>query len=349
MSNSLRWLRVLTKHSGPYGHIAALYFLVAVLAYVSLFRGAYHISFDTGSRILLSKVFSVRQSWLEADETVLLQVRLPRIILVILVSSALSVSGTVLQAVFRNPLVDPFLLGISSGASFGAALVVVLFSTLSAAAIQLAAFVFGITAVFLANLIASLCLRRDTTQVVLAGVVISALFSALAGLLKYVADPEQLQAIVIWTLGSFASAKWEHVVQMAPTTLLGCTLLLFLGWRINVISLGDQQSLALGLNPRRFKMLLVLVVSLMTSISVSVCGPIGWIGLIIPHLVRSFVGANNLHVMLGSIGLGSAFVLFVDLIARSVLPVEIPIGILTSVVGAAFFVFLMVKERKMSW
>jgi iron complex transport system permease protein len=299
--------------------------------------------------MFLSKVFPIARTWTPADETVLFDVRLPRVLLVMLVGSALSVSGAVLQAIFRNPLVSPYLLGISSGASFGAAIVVVLFSYLNPYMIQLSAFIFGMLSVFISSSVANLYGKQNNTIIILAGVIISSLFSAMVALLQYFADPQALQTIVIWLMGNFSSAKWQHVFQIAPFCISGCILLILVSWKINVLSLSNEQSIALGVNPNLFKILLIIIVSLMTSIAVSVCGPIGWIGLIIPHVVRILVGSNNFHVIIGSIGLGSGFLLFIDLLSRNILSVEIPIGILTSMVGAIFFIFLLIRTKKTVW
>ena len=316
---------------------------------ISLFIGTYQIEYSTIANMFLSKVFSIEKTWTPADETVLFDVRLPRILLVILVGAALSVSGAVLQAIFRNPLVSPYLLGISSGASFGAAIIVVVFSYLNPYMIQLSAFIFGMLAVFFASSIANLYSKQNNTIIILAGVIVSSLFSAMVAFLKYFADHHELQTIVIWLMGNFSSAKWQHVFHVAPFSIIGCIVMILLSWRINVLSLGSQQAIALGINPNHFKILLISIVSLMTSIAVSICGPIGWIGLIIPHLVRILVGSNNFHVIIGSIGLGSGFLLLVDLIAKNILSVEIPIGILTSIVGAIFFIFLMLRTKKTVW
>jgi iron complex transport system permease protein len=329
--------------------IAIVYVITIVIFCVSLFIGTYQIKLSTVIRMLLSKVAAVEKTWTQADETVLFDVRLPRVVLVILVGSALSVSGAVLQSIFRNPLVSPYLLGISSGASFGAALIVVVFSHFNPVMIQLSAFTFGMLAVLLASAIANLYGSRNNTIIILAGVIISALFTAMSAFLKYFADHHQLQTIVIWLMGNFSSARWQNVFQVAPFSIIGCILMILLSWRINVLSMGSQQAIALGINPRRFRIVLIAIVSLMTGIAVSACGPIGWIGLIVPHLVRMLVGSNNFHVIIGSIGMGAGFLLLVDLAARNILAVEIPIGILTSIVGAVFFIVFMIRAKKTIW
>jgi iron complex transport system permease protein len=321
--------------------------LVAMI--ISLYAGAYHMSFSSVCSMLIAKIIPIDRTWTAAQQMILFEVRLPRIVLVALVGATLSVSGAVLQAVFRNPLVSPYLLGISSGASFGASVAVVFLAYYSPIIIQLSAFAFGLLAVFSATMIARFFGERNNTIIVLAGVVVSALFAALFGLLQYLADPQKLQTIVLWSMGNFASSKWQHVFSLAPFAVGGCVLMVLLSWRINVLSLGDKEAKALGIDPTRLRIVLIAIVSLMTSVAVSACGPIGWVGLIVPHLVRMLVGSNNVYVILGSIGVGSGFLLIADLIARSLFAFEIPVGILTAIVGAAFFVFLMVKSKRTVW
>lgn len=323
--------------------------MTLVFMIISLYVGTYHMSLSSVCSMLIAKVIPIERTWTAAQEMILFEVRLPRIILVVLVGATLSASGSVLQAVFRNPLVSPYLLGISSGASFGASLAVVFLAFYSPLLIQVSAFGFGLLAVLSASMVARLFGERNNTIIVLAGVVVSALFAALIGLLQYLADPQKLQAIVLWSMGNFASSKWQHVFSVAPFAVTGCVLMVLLSWRINALSLGDQEAKALGIDPTRFRIVLISIVSLMTSVAVSVCGPIGWVGLIVPHLVRMLVGSNNFYVILGSIGLGSGFLLMADLIARNLFAFEIPVGILTAIVGAGFFVFLMVKSKRTVW
>lgn len=332
-----------------YAIIVLLGLLCLLIAGFSLVKGAYRIELANVWAILVGRLFGAAESWSPSDQVVLLAVRLPRIILVVLVGASLAVSGAVLQATFRNPLVSPYLLGISSAASFGASVTMLFLSAYRPGLVQLSAFLFGMLAVFLASSIARLYNPLSNTVLILAGVVVSSLFSALVSILKYLAPPETLRMIDLWSMGSFASARWRDVLQVMPFAIVGCALMVLLSWRINVLSLGEQHAATLGVNPKALRFVLVAVTSLMTSVSVAVCGPIGWVGIIIPHSVRMMVGANNFFVILGSICLGSAFLLLVDLLARTLLPGEIPISILTAVIGAGFFIVLVSRTRKGLW
>ena len=335
------------KHQS--GIILLLVALCVVIIGVSLVNGAYHISLSNVWSILIGRFFNDQQTWSETDEVVLLAIRLPRIILVLLVGASLAVSGTVLQSVFRNPLVSPYLLGISSGASFGASLIIMFWTTHQPWLVQLSAFLFGMLAVLLSSTIARLYDPINNTVLILAGVVVGSLFSALVGVMKYVASPDVLRVIELWTMGSFADAKWRDVIQLAPFIVGGCVIMVLLSWRINALSLGSQQAKILGIDPKGLRFLLIAVTGLMTSMAVAISGPIGWVGIIIPHIVRLMVGANNYFVILGSICLGSAFLLGVDLLARTLVPGEIPISILTAIIGAVFFIVLVSRVRKGSW
>jgi iron complex transport system permease protein len=315
----------------------------------SLTQGAYHIPLTHVVELLLSKLIHVEGTWNATEEVVLFQVRLPRIILVALVGASLSVSGAVLQAIFKNPLVSPYLLGISSGASLGASVVIVFFASYNPFLIQTSAFSFVILAVFLAYLIAKIHGPWNNTILVLAGVIVTTFFSAIVTLLQYLSAVDKLQAIVFWMMGSFSAAQWAHVAQVAPFSLSGCLLLVLLSWRINVLSLGEQEARSLGVNPEYLRVILILVTSLMTTTAVAVAGPIGWVGLVIPHVVRMIVGANNYLVLIGAIGLGAAFLLVVDLAARSLLNIELPVGIVTAMVGGPFFVFIMTRAKQSIW
>ncbi len=332
-----------------YAIIVLLGLLCLIIAGFSLVKGAYRIELANVWAILVGRLFGAAESWSPSDQVVLLAVRLPRIILVVLVGASLAVSGAVLQATFRNPLVSPYLLGISSAASFGASVMMLFLSAYRPGLVQLSAFLFGMLAVFLASSIARLYNPLSNTVLILAGVVVSSLFSALVSILKYLAPPETLRMIDLWSMGSFASARWRDVLQVMPFAIVGCALMVLLSWRINVLSLGEQHAATLGVNPKALRFVLVAVTSLMTSVSVAVCGPIGWVGIIIPHSVRMMVGANNFFVILGCICLGSAFLLLVDLLARTLLPGEIPISILTAVIGAGFFIVLVSRTRKGLW
>jgi iron complex transport system permease protein len=320
--------------------------LVIVIAFLSLLQGAYPIEPLNVFKILISRIWTIPKTWTDEQELILLQVRMPRIVLVSLVGTNLAVSGAVLQAIFKNPLVSPFILGISSGASFGASIVITFFVAYSAFELQMSAFVFAVLAVFIVLIIAKKFGNQNILILLLAGIIVSSLFASLVSLIQFFSAEDRLQAILFWTFGSFSNANWMNVVQTLPVTATGCIFIVLESWKINVLSLGDEQAETLGMNAHRFRIILILLVSLMSGTAVAVCGPIGWVGLIIPHIVRMFVGSDNYYVNFSCIGLGAAFLLSMDLLSRIVTDLEIPIGIVTSILGAPFFIFILYRTKR---
>lgn len=321
------------------------FIIVFVVILFSLSQGIYNIDNLTIIKIIFSKIFPIAKTWSNEQELVLMQVRLPRIFLVCFVGANLAVSGSVLQAVFKNPLVSPFILGISSGASLGASIIIVFFNVYNSYLLQLSAFSFSLLAVFLVIGISKIFGNTNTVILILSGVIVSSFFSSIVSLLQYFSETDKLQAIIFWIFGSFSNANWEGVWQVAPLTLIGSLILILVSWKINVISLGDQQSDSLGIDSKKFRIFLIVIVSLMTSSAVAIVGPIGWVGLIIPHIIRMLLGANNFYVLLGSISLGISFLLLIDIISRNSLSVEIPIGIVTSIFGAPFFIYILSRSK----
>ncbi|MBK8640787.1 MAG: iron ABC transporter permease [Bacteroidia bacterium] len=321
------------------------FIIVFVVILFSLSQGIYNIDNLTIIKIIFSKIFPITKTWSNEQELVLMQVRLPRIFLVCFVGANLAVSGSVLQAVFKNPLVSPFILGISSGASLGASIIIVFFNVYNSYLLQLSAFSFSLLAVFLVIGISKIFGNTNTVILILSGVIVSSFFSSIVSLLQYFSETDKLQAIIFWIFGSFSNANWEGVWQVAPLTLIGSLILILVSWKINVISLGDQQSDSLGIDSKKFRIFLIVIVSLMTSSAVAIVGPIGWVGLIIPHIIRMLLGANNFYVLLGSISLGISFLLLIDIISRNSLSVEIPIGIVTSIFGAPFFIYILSRSK----
>jgi len=320
--------------------------LAVVIAFFSLTQGAFYIEPINICKILLSKFFIISKTWSEEQELVLLQVRLPRIILVSLIGANLAISGAVLQAIFKNPLVSPFILGISSGASFGASIVITFFQIYSIYLLQFSAFAFAVIAVLIVLTISKAFGKHNIVILLLAGVIVSSLFASMVSLVQYFSREDKLQAILFWTFGSFSNSKWINVLQTFPITILGSIFIVLASWKINVLSLGDEKAETLGINVSKFRITMILLVSLMSSTAVSVCGPIGWIGLIIPHIVRMYVGSNNYYVNFSCIGLGAAFLLFMDMLSRILANLEIPIGIITSILGAPFFIFILYRTKR---
>jgi iron complex transport system permease protein len=280
-----------------------------------------------------------------AGEIVLMRVRLPRVAAAALVGAALAGAGTAYQTLFRNPLVSPDILGVATGAGLGAVLGILL--SLPVAGIQALAFVLGLGTVVLVYLIAAALRRHERTLVlVLSGVVIGALAGACISLVKILADPyDQLPAITFWLLGSLAGVKIADLALVAPLVLAGLVPLVLMRWRIGVLALGDDEARALGVDVARLRALVILAATLMTASVVAVSGVIGWVGLMIPHIARMIVGPSFGRLLPAAMLLGASFMLVVDLLARSLARVETPLGILTAVLGAPFFLWLLARDR----
>ena len=281
-----------------------------------------------------------------SGEIVFMRVRLPRVAADILVGAALSGAGSAYQTLFRNPLVSPDILGVSTGAGLGAVMGILM--SLPVFGIQAFAFLGGIATVVLVYLISSSLRGHDRTLVlVLSGVVIGSLAGACISLVKILADPyDQLPAITFWLLGSLAGVKLADLVIAAPLVLLGIVPLVLQRWSIGVLSLGDDEARSLGVDVFRLRALVIGAATLMTASVVAVSGVIGWVGLMIPHIARMLVGPNFSRLLPASMLLGASFMLIVDMAARSIARVETPLGILTAVLGAPFFLWLLARGRR---
>lgn len=333
------------RREWPLGILAVVVLAVGVGA---IALGRYAVPVEEVIRILASRVLPVRGGWDSTEYNVVILVRLPRIALTMLVGAGLAVSGAVLQAVLRNPVADPHILGVSSGASFGGALMI--FLGLGSVPLVSAAFGFGVLALAIVFFVGRSVGSGPTLTIVLAGVVTGAFFTALVSFLTFLADPEtQLQSIVFWLLGSFASATYTQDLVAAVPILCGITIALALRWRVNVLSLGDEDARAVGVNPQRVRWLLLFSVAIITSASVAVSGVIGWVGLVIPHIARPLVGADHRRLLPASALIGAGYLTAIDTIARSILPAEIPVGVLTAVVGTPVFFVLLRRARNGIW
>lgn len=322
--------------------------LVVLTFCLSLFCGRYEI--EPSRLVQLLKLAPAE--WLnQADASVFYYIRLPRIILAMLVGASLSASGALFQGMFRNPLVSPDILGVSAGCCFGAAAGIILSSYVAYPyLIPLLAFIAGIIAMSLAYGIAAVSRGEPIVMLILAGMVVGGFFSAGLSFLKYMADPyEDLPAIVFWMMGGFYRANWDIVTDLLVTLLPCMILLCLLAWKINVLSLGDEEAAALGVNVRVFRLLLIGVATFMVAGSVSVTGTIGWVGLIIPHIARMLVGSDHKLVIPMSMLIGGAFVMLMDNLARCMTTSEIPISILTAALGTPFFAYLLIKGRGKEW
>lgn len=325
--------------------LIAVFFVVLLL--LSLLMGRYPISIQELFNVLFSRITVVDRNCSAVVETVIFNIRLPRIIVAVLVGMALATSGTAYQGMFKNPMVSPSILGVSAGAGFGAAVAILL--SLDIVGIQIFAFLFGILAVSLAFSISRLVSKDHNVSLilVLSGMVVSTLFSSLISLTKYVADPDdKLPAITFWLMGSFSSVDFKDVCTIIGPILLGLIPLYLLSWKLNILSFGEEEAQSVGVNTNRLRMIVILSSTLITASAISVSGLIGWVGLIVPHLARMIVGSDHRVLIPTSMLMGGMYLLVVDDLARSIISIEIPIGILTSLIGAPFFVWLLLKSRR---
>jgi iron complex transport system permease protein len=327
------------------GLIIALGVLLAGLA-LAFTVGRYPVGLGDLFNVIAAKLTGGAPSVPSAVENVILQVRGPRVIAAALVGAALAVAGTAFQGLFRNPLVSPDILGASSGAALGAVLGI--FFSLNIFAIQAVAFAGGLVAVGAVYVIGSAVRSRDPVLVlVLTGVVIGALLGAGVGLVKYLADPyNQLPAMTFWLLGSLASTSIADLVPLFGPVALGTLVLVALRWRMNVMSLPDEEARALGLPTGPLRVAIVAAATLVTSASVATAGIIGWVGLVVPHIARTLVGPDFARLLPTAALLGGGFLLMIDTIARTAAAIEIPLGILTAVVGTPFFIWLLASVSK---
>ncbi|WP_139522022.1 FecCD family ABC transporter permease [Helicobacter pylori] len=312
-----------------------------ILAVVVLLFGGESLSLEEWKEVCLNvKNHFLRNEELSSLSVIILEIRLPRVILALLVGASLSGSGVVMQTIFRNPLVDPFLLGISSGAMLGVAMAIAVVES----NIAILAF-FGAILASLAVLAMNRVLGNSVLSLVLSGVVLSAFLSALAGAIKFFVIPQKAQAIVVWLLGSLSLSSYKDCLIAFIGLSLGFIPLFLLRWRINLLSLSDAQSLSLGINPVLLRSLCLVCVSVASALAVSVSGTIGWIGLVIPHVARLFFGANLQKLLLSSLLMGAFFLLLADVVAKTITPYDLPVGIATSVLGAPFFLWLLFRTR----
>ncbi|MGN0335831.1 MAG: FecCD family ABC transporter permease [Lachnospiraceae bacterium] len=297
--------------------------------------------------IPLSEVFSVLKGHLlggaaaaSTVERTIWNIRLPRILLALLVGAGLSASGCAYQSLFSNPLATPDTLGVASGAGFGAALALLL--GMEFMGVQLVSLLFGGTAVCLTMLAGKSRQQRGMSSVVLAGIMIGSLFNALISLVKFSADTEsQLPEITYWLMGTLDSAGYDSLKLGAPFILGGIGILLLLRWRMNLLPLDDDEAVAMGVNLKALRLVVVFCATAMTASCVSMCGQVGWVGLLVPHMCRMKFGNNHLALLPASILTGAAFMVVVDTLARSLTAAEMPISILTAIIGAPFFIILM--------
>lgn len=311
----------------------------------SIGAGRFSVDVTRIGEILLAAILNPDAVPTQMDERIVLLVRLPRVLLAALSGAALAVGGAALQGVFRNPLVSPQVLGISQGAAFGGALAI-LFGYSGFVLLGMA-FILGLSALVLVGLLARINGRTEVITVILAGMIVGALFAALVSVVQFVADPNtSLPAIVYWLMGSFSTATWPRLWLAVPGMGLGLFAVWLLRYRLNLLVLEEQEARSLGVNPDRERWYIFVAISLMTGTSVAVAGIIGWIGLVVPHAARILVGEDHRALIPASALLGAAYLTLIDTMARTLTAAEIPLGVLTALVGAPVFGTLLRRHFK---
>ena len=322
--------------------LAVLYIAVFILSFAV---GRFPVTPIELIRILLSKIIPIDADWTRQAESVVFNIRLPRIAVASLIGAGLSLSGLVFQMIFRNPMVSPDVLGTTSGAGFGAAIALLLH--MPSPSLPFFAFLFGLLAVFLVWIVGSRVPNNQVLGLILGGIMISAIFESGTSFVKLVADPnDELPAITYFLMGSLAGAGNDELKLIIIPMIISALPLFMLSWKLNLLSLPEEEAKSLGVNTKAIRAIAIASASLMTASSVAVAGMIGWVGLVIPHITRMVTGPDSRLTIPSSILLGSAFLTAVDTVARTVSFQEIPIGILTSFIGAPFFLYLIIREGR---
>ena len=323
-----------------YAKILILLFILVVSFFFSMCVGRYDITPLDVVQIIIGHFTDTLENFDKICVNVVMQVRLPRILLSMIIGAGLACSGASYQCLFGNPLVSPDILGVSAGAGFGAS-VAILFAA-NSSVVQMLALIFGLLSVAIVLFISGTQEKTELYMLVLSGTIVSALFEAFISLVKYVADPQdKLPAITVWLMGSLASASYQKVV-IALVTIVPCMIVLFvLRWKMNLLSLSEEEARSLGIRVEQLRLVIIMVSTLMTAVSVSLCGIIGWIGLVIPHIARFFVGNDHRGLIPSCMILGAAYLLLIDSMARTITAAEIPLSILTAIVGAPFFAIIL--------
>lgn len=327
------------------GILVALGTGLIAMAGVAVMMGNYDIAItDIIHTIITHLTFGDISAIPKLHNMVIWELRVPRIFLAFLIGGSLAIAGAVFQSVFRNPLVEPYILGASSGAAFGAALAIVF--PILGVSIQISAFFFGALAVTFAYLLARVRGETPIVTLVLAGVIIGSVFTALVSLLKYLSDDTALREIVFWLMGGFYYATWDDIILLVPITGAGLLILLAMGWKLNILSMGDEEARALGVNPEKSKFIVIAIATALTAFSVSLVGIIAWVGLMMPHASRILLGPDNRYVIPASFMMGGMYVIVSDTLARTLISSEIPVGIITSVLGAPYLCYLLRSKGK---
>lgn len=317
-----------------------LFCLPIITALCCLCFGRYNISILETIKVIFLKIIMKQENTVEY--TIIMNIRLPRVLLAFFVGAGLSCSGSAFQSLFNNPLATPDTLGVASAASFGASLAMLFNSNFFY--IQLSSFIWGLIACFITYKIGQKNGKKSLIMMILSGIVVSSLFKAFISLIKYVADPQdRLPTITYWLMGSMVSASYKSLVLGIPFIIIGSVIIVLLRWKLNILSLSEDESLSMGINIKFMQLTIIIASSLITASVVSMCGQIGWVGLLVPHISRMIIGSDNKKVIPLSISFGSVFMMIIDTIARSMTSSEIPLSVLTAIFGAPFFIFLLRK------
>lgn len=317
-----------------------------VVIIISLMIGRFEVKL-TDVYSLVASAFNKNNDIEVAIKTVILNIRLPRVLVAFFVGGTLSITGATYQGLFRNPMVSPSILGVSAGAGFGASLAIIL--SLSPIFQQGLSFVFGIVAVVAVYSISLATGKKYnmTLTLILGGMIVATVFTALISTLKYIADPDNsLPSIVYWLMGGLSHIETKHLWFIGIISIVGLILLSFSGWKIDILSFGDDEARTMGIQVERFRILIIGIATLMTAAAVSVSGIIGWVGLLVPHISRMLIGPKNAVLLPASFIVGGTFLLIVDDFSRSITSMEIPLGITTSLIGAPFFIYILMKTTK---
>ncbi len=322
----------------------ALLLLTAIFL-ASLAIGRYSISLNDVISIILSKFTPGKQYGENIANAVIFNLRLPRTVAAVLIGGALALSGSTYQSIFKNPMCSPDLLGVSSGACVGAACAILL--GMNSGMIQMSAFLCGILTVSLTVAIPKLMRNESTTILILSGVVVGNLMSSIMSIIKFIADTDtQLAEITYWMMGSFASVKFSDILPVLPSLFIPSAIILLMRYRLNVLSLGDNESRSLGINLQKTRGVFIICSTLISASCVCLAGTVGWVGLVIPHMSRMLVGADNKKMLPISVLLGGIFMLIIDILCRTLTAAELKIGILTGIIGAPFFILILIKQNR---
>ncbi|MCC7562861.1 MAG: iron ABC transporter permease [Methanobrevibacter arboriphilus] len=324
-----------------YFALAILVFLPIFLFFLSFFVGRFPI-FPNDVVLTLLSVINPNLAVSPSITSIVFNIRLPRIVAAMLVGASLAIAGAAFQGIFKNPLVSPDILGVSAGSGFGACIAILLAA--GNWMIQVFAFIFGLISVSITYLISKSYKSGGILVLVLCGVAISAFFNALISGAKFIADPtDKLPQIVYWLMGSLVDVNIDRLYVIIVPIVIGATILLMLRWRLNILAMGDEEAQSLGVNPGRLRFIIIIAATLVTAAAVSISGIIGWVGLLIPHISRMVVGPNHKVLLPASLSIGASFLLLIDTISRTVISIEIPIGILTAIIGVPIFLYLLRK------